>query len=119
MKKRLKIALFVLWVLILWLVWLIIYIKSGKAYECPLWTESFFSVFWSSWPVIRECNDCELTKFDYKLWLTSKSTGKCENVKKVCYVCLKESCPGSYCAAFEEIYVKVDNFIWYLLNIMY
>ena len=120
MKKWLKIALFLLWLLILWLAWLIVYIKSGKAYECPLWTESIFSVFWdSSWPVIRECDDCELTKLDYNLWLTSKSAGECKNGRKFCYVCYKESCPRSYCASYEEIYVKLDNFVWYLLNSIY
>lgn len=103
MKKRVKILLWVLWVIVLLWVWAYCYMKYiilKPIYICPRWYYPTISIGDTA------CNDCELTRKQIRNWETPAYNDECRLIKKRCYTCMKPS-PKSCDCVDKPIYVKI------------
>lgn len=129
MKIYVKVIIWILWFIVLWLISFIIYENNHSVNlttiddsRCPEWSHvvgkpkfenSTLKHAWDStknqkkeaW--IGVCNDCELTKKQIEKWIEVKYNDKCKNTEKICLVCIKEPTPGCQCTA-EFINVKLN-----------
>lgn len=117
MNKRLKLTLLIIWIVLiigLWLSFFTYYrIKNIDDSWCPRWYHLH------NWELkLNPCNDCNLTKKQIELWEKYINDYECNNKEKFCYLCEKPPLPDCQCT-YDFKYVKVSDFVWYLLNIIY
>ena len=104
MKKRVKILLWILWIIILLLAWVYCYMKYimlEPIYVCPMWYRPIISIG------DEACTDCELTRKQIRRWETPDYNEDCLSISKTCYICSKPAPKDCDCAN-KGIYVKIE-----------